>query len=62
MKLTPADLAELDAVLALSEGPNGPVYGLERGKDGPHASIMKYNLNRVNQGSHLEELCYRWVF
>lgn len=61
LKLMPADLAEVDAVLALSGGPRGPVYGLEREKNGPHATIMKYNLNQVNQGPHLEELCYRWV-
>ncbi|NIP57787.1 MAG: aldo/keto reductase [Gemmatimonadetes bacterium] len=27
-------------------GPEGPVFGLEREKEGPHGRIMKYNLNR----------------
>ncbi|MFT5196315.1 MAG: hypothetical protein ACI85U_003347, partial [Candidatus Promineifilaceae bacterium] len=26
-------------------GPHGPVYALERDKDGTHGRIMKYNLN-----------------
>jgi aryl-alcohol dehydrogenase-like predicted oxidoreductase len=26
--------------------PDGPVYGLERDRDGPHGRIMRYNLNR----------------
>jgi len=29
-----------------TEGPAGPVFGLERDKHGPHGRIMKYNLNR----------------
>ncbi len=61
MELTADDFAELDSVLALAKGPRGPVYGLERVKGGSHASIMKYNLNQVNKGMHLEELCYRCV-
>lgn len=40
------DLATIDAVIARSSGPLGPVYGLERIKGGRHAGIMKYNLNR----------------
>jgi aryl-alcohol dehydrogenase-like predicted oxidoreductase len=33
-------------VQAASSGPAGEVYGLERVKGGPHASIMRYALNR----------------
>ncbi len=33
-------------VQAVSTGPAGEVYGLERVKDGPHAAIMRYTLNR----------------
>jgi aryl-alcohol dehydrogenase-like predicted oxidoreductase len=53
----PATLAALDVSLRISEraavralisraeGPHGDVYALEREKSGPHASIMRYNLN-----------------
>jgi aryl-alcohol dehydrogenase-like predicted oxidoreductase len=40
------DVAAVEAVRERAEGPGGTVYGLERVKDGKHASIMKYNLNR----------------
>jgi aryl-alcohol dehydrogenase-like predicted oxidoreductase len=40
------DLDRLDRVLARARGPLGDVYDLERVKGGPHAAIMKYNLNR----------------
>ena len=45
IQLTTADLAEIDAVLAQKKGPHGPVYALERDKNGTHGRIMKYNLN-----------------
>lgn len=38
----------LDSIRALAgaaPGPRGPVFGLERTPDGPHAAIMKYDLN-----------------
>jgi len=35
----------LEAVLADTPNPPGPVYGLERIREGPHGAIMKYNLN-----------------
>jgi aryl-alcohol dehydrogenase-like predicted oxidoreductase len=35
----------LEAVLADTPPPPGPVYGLERVLDGPHGAIMRYNLN-----------------
>ena len=40
-----ADRAEIGTVLAEAEGPNGPVYGLEKDRTGRHGRIMKYNLN-----------------
>jgi aryl-alcohol dehydrogenase-like predicted oxidoreductase len=40
------DHAEIARVQASSNGPAGEVYGLERVKGGPHASIMRYTLNR----------------
>ena len=43
-RLTDADNAEIAAVLAQAEGPTGPVYALERDRNGRHGSIMKYNL------------------
>jgi aryl-alcohol dehydrogenase-like predicted oxidoreductase len=36
----------LREALAQCEGPCGPVYALERDRDGPHGRIMRYNLNR----------------
>jgi len=43
--LTDADRAEIGAVIDQSGGPNGPVFGLERDRNGRHGRIMKYNLN-----------------
>ena len=43
--LDAADDAALDAVLAEGPGPGGDVYDLERDKGGPHAAIMRYDLN-----------------
>ena len=46
IELTPEDRAEIDACLAETSGPAGPIYGLERVKGGRHAVIMWTNLNR----------------
>ena len=43
--LTDTDRAEIEAVLALSNGPTGPVFALESDREGRHGRIMKYNLN-----------------
>lgn len=43
-RLTDADRAEIDVVLAQAQGPAGEVYALERDRSGRHGSIMKYNL------------------
>jgi aryl-alcohol dehydrogenase-like predicted oxidoreductase len=40
MRLAPADLAALDAVLARAHGPRGPVGGLERDPFGPMARAI----------------------
>jgi aryl-alcohol dehydrogenase-like predicted oxidoreductase len=45
LELDAEDLAAIDAVLSLRNGPAGDVYTLERDIDGPHGRIMKYNLN-----------------
>ncbi|MFO1151115.1 MAG: aldo/keto reductase [Alsobacter sp.] len=45
LNLAAEDLAEIEAVLAQREGPEGDVYALERDRTGRHGSIMKYNLN-----------------
>lgn len=45
MALDADDRARIGAVLARSNGPNGPVYGLEGDRNGRHGRIMKYNLN-----------------
>lgn len=61
LSLTEADLASIEAVLSTANGPSGPVYGLERDREGAHGEVMKYNLNGLNQAKHLEELCTRSV-
>jgi aryl-alcohol dehydrogenase-like predicted oxidoreductase len=45
VQLTAADTAEIDAVLAERQGPEGDIYALERDRTGRHGSIMKYELN-----------------
>jgi len=40
------DIEEIHAVIGKARGPAGPVYGLERDRDGRHGEIMKYNLNK----------------
>jgi len=44
LRLTAADHAEIDAVLAEARPLEGDVYTLERGSR--HGAIMKYNLNQ----------------
>lgn len=44
-RMDEGDRAMLDAVLAKSAGPSGPVYGLEGDRTSRHGRIMKYNLN-----------------
>ncbi|MEX0343551.1 MAG: aldo/keto reductase [Rhizobiaceae bacterium] len=43
--LADEDLARIGAIIDESAGPRGPIYGLERDRNGPHGRIMKYNLN-----------------
>ena len=45
LKLSAAERAAIDAILAQSPGPQGDTYTLERDRTGRHGSIMKYNLN-----------------
>lgn len=40
------DLQAIDNIAAEAKGPKGPVYGLERDREGKHGRIMKYNLNK----------------
>ncbi len=44
-ELDEADRSAIQSVLSKAKGPTGPVYALERDKDGIHGRIMKYNLN-----------------
>lgn len=46
LNLSDEDRSAIAAVHALATGPAGDVYGLERVKDGAHAAIMRYSLNR----------------
>jgi aryl-alcohol dehydrogenase-like predicted oxidoreductase len=47
LRLAPADMADIDTLLARSRGPLGDVYALERDRDGRHGAIMRYNLNKL---------------
>lgn len=49
LRLDEADRAAIASVQAEAAGPAGDVYGLERIKGGPHASIMRYTLNRTDR-------------
>jgi aryl-alcohol dehydrogenase-like predicted oxidoreductase len=49
LRLSPADHAEIEHILAERRGPEGDVFALERNRTGRHGSIMKYNLNREAQ-------------
>lgn len=44
------------------QGPLGPVYELERDREGRHGRIMRHNLNLVNTPAHLEEVIDRFVY
>ena len=43
--LDEADREVIRTITSRAQGPLGPVYGLERDKNGKHGLIMKYNLN-----------------
>ncbi len=45
-RLDDADIEAITRVQARAAGPKGPVYALERDREGPHGRIMKYDLNR----------------
>jgi len=46
LTLDEKNIQEIREVIGQSSGPSGPVYGLERDRDGRHGRIMKYNLNK----------------
>jgi aryl-alcohol dehydrogenase-like predicted oxidoreductase len=46
LKLDPADMAAIQAVLRQRRGPDGDVYALERDRTGRHGRIMKYDLHQ----------------
>lgn len=45
LTLTDADRAAIHQVIDIAPGPTGDVYALERDPAGPHAGIMRYELN-----------------
>lgn len=60
--LTCDDLNAIDRIVSSgAQGPEGDVYQLERIFSGRHGNIMKYNLNNINKGHHLDELCRRYI-
>lgn len=44
-QLDQEDQERIQAVVGRARGPQGPVYDLERDKEGKHGAIMRYNLN-----------------
>jgi len=46
-KLDHDDYLLINKILEQRQGPPGDVFDIERIKDGPHGSIMKYNLNQL---------------
>jgi aryl-alcohol dehydrogenase-like predicted oxidoreductase len=50
LQMTRRDRVEIDTALAALQVPEGDVYGLERVPDGPHARIMKTDLNAASRG------------
>ena len=40
------DVLLIDGIISSARGPIGPVYGLERNREGKHGSIMRYNLSK----------------
>ncbi len=46
VRLSPDDMAAIDAIVSSSCPLEGDVYSLERDRSGRHGSIMKYNLNK----------------
>ena len=47
--LSEEDVRAIEGVTDQAQGPEGPIYDLERVKGGKHAAIMKYNLNQVSE-------------
>ncbi len=47
--LSEEDLCAIERVTNQAQGPEGPIYGLERIKGGKHAAIMKYNLSQASE-------------
>jgi aryl-alcohol dehydrogenase-like predicted oxidoreductase len=45
MRFEGEDIVVLEEALAETKIPSGPVYGLERDREGPHGLIMRYNLS-----------------
>jgi aryl-alcohol dehydrogenase-like predicted oxidoreductase len=48
-KLEAEDLQKIRSVVDKANGPQGPIFGLERDRTGPHGEIMKYNLNKYRE-------------
>ena len=48
LQLTASNKDAIEKILHQRKGPAGDVFDLERIKDGPHGSIMRYNLNQVD--------------
>lgn len=46
-QLRPIDYTAIHKIISQRKGPAGDVFDLERVKDGPHGSIMRYNLNQI---------------
>jgi len=47
LRLEEHELKKIAELVSRAPGPSGPVFGLERDREGPHGRIMKYNLSGV---------------
>jgi len=59
--LSKEDHIRIRALLQPLTVPPGPVYGLERQREGRHGSIMRYNCNQLGTPAHAEEFLRRYI-
>lgn len=53
------DWTDVNQVLEKADGPAGPVYELERQREGPHGKIMRYTCSQLHSQQHAAEFAKR---